>query len=424
MSAERHEFTLLGVRAAVDGNNQVQVEGLGPLGTHLDPLIKGYYASLSNQKVLTRRNGANVYTLYQPPFPSQAAFKLAGMRLMETFTGQRFPTTATLAITHRCQCRCEHCSAAGFMRSERPEVPPERMFRLIEEAQQLGVVTMIFVGGEPLLHPHIYDYIKHVDYNESRPMIFTNGLLLTEDRVQKLLDAGLYSLFISIDSPDPEEHDRLRGVKGCWQRAVDGARRGVEAGLLVGLSTYATRETLHSGQVERMVELTAEVGAHEITIFDVVPTGKLLREEEHILLTEQDKDALRELNRRCKTDPALPGAQVQAHVNSPAGFGCFAGYFQFYMTASGDITPCDFTPLAFGNIQDEPLRDIWLRMTAHEAYRNRCDHCRMQDREFRAKYIDTIPDDGQMPYPIADIGSCSSYTSQEAATHAVARSGG
>jgi len=419
MSAERQEFTLLGVRAGIDENKQVSVEGSGPLGTHLDATIKGYYASLNDQKVLAQHNGANVYTLYQPPFPSQAALKLASMRLIEGFTGQRWPTTATLAVTHRCQCRCQHCSAADFMRSARPEVPPERMLRLIEEVQDLGVVTIIFVGGEPLLHPRIYDYIKHVDHGESRPMIFTNGLLLTQERVQKLVDAGLYSLFVSIDSPDPEQHDRLRGVKGCWHKAIEGAKRCVDAGLLIGLSTYATRETLANGQVERMVELTKEIGAHEITIFDVVPTGKLLREEEHILLTEQNKQKLRQLSGRCKADPELPGAQVQAHVNSSFGFGCFAAYFQFYMTASGDVTPCDFTPLAFGNIQDEPLRDIWLRMTAHEAYRDRCDHCRMQDPEFRAKYIDVIPEDGQMPCPIADVGSCSSYTSQEAAAQAV-----
>ena len=409
MSTQPREFTLLGVKADVDENKKVSVEGSGPLGTHLDALIKGYYARLNDQKVLAQRDGGNVYTLYQPPFPSQAACKLASSRLVETFTGQRWPTTGTIAITHRCQCRCEHCSAAEFMRTDRPEVPPERMLHLIQEAQALGCVTIIFVGGEPLLHRHIYDYIRHVNYDEARPLIFTNGLLLTDERVQKLVDAGLYALFISIDSPIPEEHDRLRGVKGCWQKAIDGARRCVRAGLLTGLSTYATRETLSNGHVEQMVQLTKELGAHELTVFDVVPTGKLLREDEKILLTEEDKKTLRELSRRCKTDPQLPGAQVQAHVNSPEGFGCFAGYFQFYMTSSGDITPCDFTPLAFGNIQDESLRDIWLRMTSHEAYRDRCDHCRMQDPEFRAKYIDPIPDDGQMPYPIAQVTTCSTY---------------
>lgn len=423
MSAERQEFTLLGVRAGVDENKMVSVEGIGPLGAHLDAMIKGYYASLNNQKVLAQHNGANVYTLYQPPFPSQAALKLASSRLLETFTGQRWPTTATLAITHRCQCRCKHCSAADFMRTDQAEVPPERMLRLIEEVQALGVVTIIFVGGEPLLHRRIYDYIRHVDYDQARPMIFTNGLLLTEERVRKLVDAGLYSLFISIDSPIPQEHDRLRGVKGCWQKAIDGARRCVEAGLLTGISTYATREALQNGQVERMVKLTTEIGAHEVTIFDVVPTGKLLREEEGVLLTEEDKEVLRALSRRCKTEPQLPGAQVQAHVNSAMGFGCFAAYFQFYMTSSGHITPCDFTPLAFGNIQDEPLRDIWLRMTSHEAYRDRCDHCRMQDPEFRAKYIDTIPDESQMPYPISQIGSCGGYSAQEETAEVAAGSG-
>ena len=42
--------------------------------------------------------------------------------------------------------------------------------------------------------------------------MLTNGLLLTDENVDKLVDAGLYSIFVSIDSPNPEEHDKLRGM--------------------------------------------------------------------------------------------------------------------------------------------------------------------------------------------------------------------
>ena len=80
--------------------------------------------------------------------------------------------------------------------------------------------------------------------------------------------------------------------------------------------------------------------------------------------------------------------------------GCFAGWCQLYVTAYGDVTPCDFTPLRFGNCRTEPVADIWKRLASHEAYCERSRHCRMQDHEFRAKYIDHIPDAGPFPYPV------------------------
>ncbi|MFQ6096492.1 MAG: radical SAM/SPASM domain-containing protein [Armatimonadota bacterium] len=392
------EFTLLGIKSQVAVDGTIQAEAIGPLGPLMDSMVKQYYARISKAKVLAQRNGSNVYTLYQPPVPSEADVKLACNKLIELFTGKHWPTTATLAITHRCQCRCEHCSASDYMRCGVPEVTPEEMFSVLDQAQELGVVNIVFVGGEPLLHPRIYDYIKHVDYREARPMMFTNGWKLTDEVVEKLKDAGLYSLNVSIDSVDPNEHDRLRGLKGLWKRAMDGARRCLDAGLLVGVSTYATPQTLRDGRVEDLVLLVKEMGLHEITIFDTVPTGRLLHGAEDMLLTEDDKRALQELSQKYDKMPGLPGIKVQSWVNSDRGFGCFAGYFQFYMTSGGEITPCDFTPLSFGNVKKEPLKDIWARMTSHEAYRDRCNHCRMQDPEFRAKYIDVIPEGAQLPY--------------------------
>lgn len=43
---------------------------------------------------------------------------------------------------------------------------------------------------------------------------------------------------------------------------------------------------------------------------------------------------------------------------------------------------------------------LWRRMLAHPAYRERSQTCRMQSPEFRARYIDTIPEGASLPYPI------------------------
>jgi len=106
-----------------------------------------------------------------------------------------------------------------------------------------------------------------------------------------------------------------------------------------------------------------------------------------------------EMERKYNSMEVYPHVITQALVNGPEGSGCFGGLSQFYMTAYGDIDPCDFTPLTFGNIRDEALEDIWQRMLSHPAYAQRCNHCRMQDPAFRSLYIDSIPDDALLPWP-------------------------
>ena len=50
--------------------------------------------------------------------------------------------------------------------------------------------------------------------------MFTNGQYLTDENIEKLADAGLYTIFVSLDSPDPEEHDRMRGMPGLFEKVV------------------------------------------------------------------------------------------------------------------------------------------------------------------------------------------------------------
>ena len=85
--------------------------------------------------------------------------------------------------------------------------------------------------------------------------------------------------------------------------------------------------------------------------FGTVGTGvaKLLLEDRKHLLTPEDQAELCRIEDEYNKDHEPPLVITQAHVNGPTGVGCYAGWCQFYMTAYGDVTPCDFTPLSFGN---------------------------------------------------------------------------
>ena len=137
-----------------------------------------------------------------------------------------------------------------------------------------------------MLREELYDLINYVDKTKAIPMIFTNGLLLTEENVKKLAEAGLFSLNISIDSSEPELHNEFRAVPGCYQKAFEGAERCRKAGILTGISTYATSESIKTGKVEKLLKIAQEQGFSEVTIFDCIPSGRFLKDISKILTAE------------------------------------------------------------------------------------------------------------------------------------------
>ncbi len=404
-ATEMDEVELLGMETDVSEDGTFSARAIGPLA--MLPLAKkaveGVQTAIRKRgKPYAMRNGTLIFTSYQPPVPSNASMKLLGSRLMLQFTGHPQPTVCTLQVTTRCQANCIHCSAARHKRKDLPELSTDEWKKVIREAEKLGVVSVVFTGGEPLLRPDIFELIEWVDKNEAVALMFTNGMMLTEENVQKLVQAGLWCVHVSIDSPDPHAHDEMRQLPGAFEKAIEGLKRCKEAGLLAGISTYATPERLRNGQVVQMIELARSIGVDEITIFDVVPTGRLLLEDSKHLLSDEDKIELCRLEEEYnRTKPPL--VITQAHVNGPTGVGCYAGWCQFYMTAYGDVTPCDFTPLTFGNVREKALEEIWSDMISHEGYACHKSSCRMQDPEFRAKWIDKIPLSGPFPYPVADL---------------------
>jgi MoaA/NifB/PqqE/SkfB family radical SAM enzyme len=393
---------LLGLKAEVRDGDGFHAEPTGLLARHLGQALVASVVQAVRSKgaPLLERDGRLIFTLYQPPIPSAPAMKVLASRLHLEQSGRPLPATATLQATTRCQADCVHCSAARHQRKSQPELSTDEFKDLVRQTEALGVVNIVLTGGEPLLRPDIYDLVEWVDKEEAIATMFSNGLLLTEENVRRLVAAGLFSIMVSIDSPDPETHDAMRHVPGCWERAVAGIGRALAGDLLVGISTYATPERLRTGKVVEVIELARRLGVHEITIFDVVPTGRLLREDAGILLTDDDKEELCRLEQEINSRSGYPHVITQAHVNGPTGAGCYAGWFQYYGTAYGDITPCDFTPLSYGNIRDQPLADIWQKIIAHPAHCEHWNHCRMQDAQFRRSYIDRIPDEGPFPFPV------------------------
>jgi len=369
------------------------------------PLLKLYFSYYGSKRLkpLMQRDEGNIYSLYLPPIPSHAHVHHMETLIQNWLFKEARPLAVTLSVTKQCQLECIHCSAASPNETG-PDLSFTELERVIRESVDLGVSNITFTGGEPLLRKDIEELVALVARLNTVALIFTNALALSEQKALSLKKAGLTAVFISLDSPDPEEHDRLRGMKGSFQAVREGVKNAIGAGLAVCLSTYATNESVKKKALSKITSLAADWGVHEISVFDAIPTGRMIQDEE-IILTEQSHLAIckeaKKLNRLYNGRLRIV---TQSWTNTRSGIailiGCIAGHLQFHVTSDGEFTPCDFTPLTFGNVRSNSVEHLWRKVIEHSAYNHHCRKCRMQMSSFREKYIKPIPSDKKLPYPI------------------------
>jgi len=122
------------------------------------------------------------------------------------------PLWAQLNITHRCNLDCAYCTEYD---NSREHVPPEQVARSIDKCRELGVLHVDLIGGEPLLHPDVGAFLRRIVGHGMTTGMTTNGFLLTERRLDELLEAGLGRLQISVDraTPAPGTPKSLKTVK-------------------------------------------------------------------------------------------------------------------------------------------------------------------------------------------------------------------
>ncbi len=360
----------------------------------------GQYTNLGKWK------GKRVANTFAPPVGSHPMLRVLKASIMTRIFRHTFPVAMTFAVTYECQCNCVHCSAGRHLRNDLQELSTKEAKALIDQSQNLGVAIIAFTGGEPLLRDDIYELISYVDKRKAIPILFTNGLLLSEENVKKLVDAGLYSLFVSIDSPIPEEHDKLRGMPSLFESAIQGIKRMQSKGGFVGISSYATRSATQKGTYRKLYSLARELGVENLILFDAVPTGNKLNDTSEMLTPDQHEE-IRKFSSNIFKHQRVPQFNSQSWQNSIEGYlggiGCLAVNLQYYVSAYGEVSPCDFTPLSFGNVRDKSIKEIWNKMVHHSAYNHRSTFCRMQHPKFRRFYIDPIPPNSILPYDVEKL---------------------
>ena len=202
--------------------------------------------------------------------------------------------------TNACNLYCAHCYR-GSGEEAAGELTTAEGMTLIEDIARAGFQIMIFSGGEPLLRPDIFDLIHHAREVGLRPVLGTNGTLLTLETARALKDAGLMAAGISLDSLDAAAHDRLRSQQGAWQAAVNGMQHCRAVGLPFQFTPPSwTGTKLRSRRLQILPSKLARV--RTISSF-LVPTGRSEDIEDQALERHAYENVLTRIMSKAKNVP-------------------------------------------------------------------------------------------------------------------------
>lgn len=175
-------------------------------------------------------------------------------------------------VTRSCNLNCVHCRAAANCGPYPGELSTKKCFQLIDEIAVMSSPVIILTGGEPLLRPDIFDIAAYGTGKGLRMVMATNGTLVNESTVKKMIKSGIKRVSVSLDGKDAPSHDAFRGEIGAFSGALNGIEAMKRAGMEFQINTTVTTANLR--QIKDILELAKKLGAAAHHIFLLVPTGR------------------------------------------------------------------------------------------------------------------------------------------------------
>jgi len=191
-------------------------------------------------------------------------------------TDRSYPlNTIYFYLTEGCNLACRHCWIAPKYQAGNytyPSLDVELFQSIASQAKPLGLFAVKLTGGEPLLHPQIHEILDIVHYEDLRLIVETNGVLCTPALARKMSSCKNPFISVSLDGVDAETHEWVRGVKGCFQAAVEGIENLVSVGLRPQIIMTMMRR--NRDQIEAMVRLAERLGCGSVKFNILQPTAR------------------------------------------------------------------------------------------------------------------------------------------------------
>lgn len=297
-------------------------------------------------------------------------------------------------LTHRCPLACPYCSNPLRLEPRDAELDTAIWARVFREAAGMGVLQVHLSGGEPASRRDLIEITAAASRAGLYTNLITSAIGIDTARLQRLKEAGLDHVQLSIQDADPVTSDHIAGYPGAFGRKRAFADAVVACGLPLTVNAV-----IHRANIERLpalVDLAVTFGAGRLEIAHTQYYGWALRNRDALMPTRAQVDrATEEVARigpqyegRLTIDLVIPDYYAKRPKPCVGGWGRRS----LNVTPSGRVLPCHAAEtipnLEFWSVRDHALADIWASSPAFRAFRGTawmqepCRSCPMHEIDF------------------------------------------
>ena len=195
-------------------------------------------------------------------------------------------TSLTCHVTNICNLKCRHCWVEASSDIQSDELLSiDEWKKAIDEAVDLGAVSLKFTGGEPLCYKRFVELLSYAKNKQLVCSLETNGTLIDKEMAM-FLKNKLNHVAVSLDAPSAEYHDWFRVSKGCWNTAVNGIRLLVKEDIRTQIIFSLSKETIKF--IPDMIEFSLKENVKSIKINPISAAGRAINNVSYTIFDIDD----------------------------------------------------------------------------------------------------------------------------------------
>lgn len=144
-------------------------------------------------------------------------------------------------LIRRCNLTCKHCYTTSTDIDFPNELSTPELYTVMDDLKAFKVPVLILSGGEPLLHPDIFNISRRAKDMGFYVALSTNGTKISADNIDEIASINYQYIGVSLDGIK-DTHDRFRRMQGSFDQALHGIHLCLEKGIKVGLRFTLTQD--------------------------------------------------------------------------------------------------------------------------------------------------------------------------------------
>ncbi len=275
--------------------------------------------------------------------------------------------------TLTCNAKCKHCGSSAQKRKYAGELSTQEIkdaFMQIANDMDANKILINVTGGEPMTRKDLFEVMEYATNELGFHWgMTTNGILLTDENIEKLKKSNLETISISIDGIG-KTHDDFRGVPGSYDMIISNIKKIKQANFVKHIQVTTVFHKDNITELQQLYNVMLDLNLDSWRVVSMDPIGRA-KENDELLLDSDDIKKLfnfiKKYNKSKKLDitygcPSFLGLDYENEVRK-GYFYCRTGISIASILYNGDLFVCPNVPrnkkLVQGNIKTDNFKDVW-----------------------------------------------------------------